>query len=437
MNRGIAGKALSVLVMMLVAGLVHNGAAQEEAAPERLVGEDVTIREIEVELDTMGLIWIQEGNVKRLAYVVQTGDTLWDIAERYLNSPYYWPKIWERNTFIINPHLIFPGDILYVYPEGLAAREYAEVAEEAVEEGPAKEKAEEKEKKEIVYKSTGSLGFVVLEEMEAAGKIVDNKMHKSMLGEGDIVYVDVGKVDRVVKGDRYSIFRVKEMPDSEKYLEIKHPVTGEVIGYQILNLGELKVIEVEVDVSTAKIEDSYAEIHNGDLIKPYFEPLAEKVKVKTTDVESLHGYIIASKRGSKILGENDIVYIDRGVEDGVERGNAFTVYKPCELIKDGLHDEMIRIPEEILGELIVLKTNGHTSVGLITQSYKEMHPGEKIFMSKYDSWEIEGVSQPVEVEECMRDPACKVITEQEYEQGKGNPYCEKMEDKRQRWRLKD
>jgi len=431
------GKWIIPGLFILAAVFASPGVRSQEGTPVPvgLSGGDVDIQEVKPQLETMGLIWIQEGSVRRLAYVVQTGDTLWDIAERYLNSPYYWPKIWERNTFIINPHLIFPGDILYVYPEGVIERPYVE-REEKIEVQPWEEAIEEEEKQEVVFKLAEAVGFVSLEELEASGKIVDNVRGKTILGKGDRVYVDVGKTDRVVKGDRYSIYRILENPKGPGYHKVKHPITGEVVGYQILNLGDLEIIEVGAKVSTALIRTSFKEIENGDLIRPYLDPLAARVKVKRAEVEMLHGYIIATRDRKTLVGEKDVVYIDAGSEDGVVRGNKFDIYKPCEIIEDGLQEDTIRVPEEIIGELVVLDPHSKTSVALITDSSEEATVGERVFTSKYSSWEIEGVSQPVEVDECRRDPTCRLITEQEYRQGMDNPYCERVEKRRRgedRW----
>ena len=51
-------------------------------------------------------------------YTVRPGDTLWDLSGRFLNNPWYWPKIWSYNPDVANPHWIYPGNTLKFFPSG-------------------------------------------------------------------------------------------------------------------------------------------------------------------------------------------------------------------------------------------------------------------------------------------------------------------------------
>ena len=48
-------------------------------------------------------------------YVVKKGDTLWGISNKFLKNPAYWPEVWDKNQKVRNPHLIFPGDVLFIH----------------------------------------------------------------------------------------------------------------------------------------------------------------------------------------------------------------------------------------------------------------------------------------------------------------------------------
>jgi hypothetical protein len=433
MRRGRGKRLLIILIAMIWVCAAQHTTAQEAPIVAGQPAGDVQVREIKPQFETMGLIWIQEGNVKRLAYVVQSGDTLWDIAERYLNSPYYWPKIWERNTFIINPHLIFPGDILYVYPEGVAETPATQPGSTVTE---IQSLYGGKKQKQITYQLPGSTGFVSTEEVESAGRLIGNEDKRTLLGQTDNVYVNVGKTNRVIPGDRYSIFRITENPLTGRPIFVKHPITGKNVGYQVTNLGELTIVKVDIESAEAVIDNSYQDIHDGDLITPYLPPLEEKVDVIGTEVEQLKGYIIANKNNVKLMGDEDIVYLDLGADDGLMRGNALEIYKPCELVRDKVTNKTIRVPEKIIGHVVILNPLKKTSVGVIIDATQEIVVGDQVFMSKYSSWEIEGISQPMEIGRCQSDPTCRLISADEYAKGEDIPYCEARVEKGKTTKLK-
>jgi hypothetical protein len=245
-----------------------------------------------------------------------------------------------------------------------------------------------------------------------------------LLGEHDLVYVDVGKRGRKEQGDKFSVFRMLKDSISGDVVTVKHPHTGEVIGYQIVNLGVLELTQVDADVSQAVILESFVEIQNGDLILPYLQPLEEKVEVVDTGEDIVKGSIIASRNNVRLIGQSHVVYLDVGSNDKVMRGNLFYVYKPCEIIPDGTNSDNVRIPEKIIGHAVVLEALETTSVALIIDATQEIAIGEYVLMSRYNRWETEGVSQDYDVSSCRSDPKCMLITGEERDRGVKSPYCE-------------
>jgi|GEM_PF-1288148 len=432
MMRVILKRFLTGALMLGLVFLVSQGHAQESGMEsdlqdpdmmEPMAGETAAAEGpqevyMKPDLESMNLIWLQEGNVLRVGYVVQTGDTMWDIAAKYLNSPYYWPKIWERNSkVVINPHLIYPGDILYLYPEVVIQEEMP------TEEGGTVYTPPPTEKREIRYQYMGSTGFVSTDELETSGKIIDNLQHKQLLGEGDKVYVNLGKTGYKEEGDKLTAIRLLRDAGTGEVIAVHHPVTGEKIGYQVVHLGIIELTNVEAEVSEAVIAESFIEITNGDRLISYTEPLEKKLDVLPTSIKKLKGYVIASKSRKQLMGNNDIVYLDVGTNDNVKRGHMFYIYEPCELIKDPVSQDYVRIPKKIIGKAVILDPKPNTSVALITESNKEIQIGERVIMSMYERWEIEGVSKSTDVESCKEDPRCELITEEEYENGTVSPFC--------------
>lgn len=317
---------------------------------------------------------------RQVIYVVQPNDTLWDIAARFMNSPYYWPKIWERNSFIINPNLIFPGDVINLYPEGeKLVPEIETVPKIAPPAEPSKEGEEEAEVvrtptgqvARVVYKETPSVGWIEAKEFERAGKITGSLDNRTLLGEQDMVYVNIGSSSGAKKGDLFSIFRVTEL--------VKHPVTKKRLGYKILNLGELEITEMTETGATARVVNSYQEIKEGDYIRPYLPPLTAEVPIIKSE-KKLEGYIVANKKDTPSFAQGDIVYIDLGKADGIQSGNVMEVYYPGKKITE--NKEKKQLPDIVIGKLVVIDPRENTSVALVTESFREFKIGDRIRLSE-------------------------------------------------------
>jgi len=331
---------------------------------------------------------------RKIVYVVQPGDTLWDIAKRFLASPYYWPKIWERNPFIIDPNLIYPGDVLNLYPAGEKLTPPPEAEVETIpqvgEEGPSEEvqpsegasaepmgeeakvlRDEYGRVVKVIYTQSSSTGWIEPGEFEKAGKIIGTYDGRVMVGEQDIVYVDIGSSAGVKPGDLFSVFRIES--------EIRHPKTRKKIGYKILNLGEIKITKLTESASEAEVVNSYQEMKAGDYIRPYLPPLSAEIPVIKSS-QKLEGYIVANKRGTPRFGQGDIVYIDLGKADGLEPGNLFEIYLPGKVVKEKGGKKVL--PDKVIGKLVVLDVHPHTSTALVTESLQELKVGERIHLAE-------------------------------------------------------
>lgn len=352
---------------------------------------------------------VTDSNKDALVYIVKRGDTLWNIALRFNANPWIWPKLWEQNKYIANPHLIYPGEPIALLPTSVApvtgvaaAKAITTIAEQIPSKIPqlqaeqltpptVEEQAYEMEKpveeeaapsvmpygiqyvsappNTYIYPSMGSAGFVSKQELQAAAEIVGTASSgRTIFGKHDLVFINLGANAGVKQGDEFNIYKT----DTKVY----DPETDDFLGYKITILGRLKITKVEEDVSTAMITDSYEEIRVKDKLIPY-EPGTTIIDI-TLASNPIKGYIVCGKHALTLYGENDIVYIDRGTNQGVQVGNTFVIYKDRKPVEDPVTHKTLHLPKEILGKLLVIKVQSNTATAIITKSAKEISIGDKI-----------------------------------------------------------
>jgi hypothetical protein len=242
----------------------------------------------------------QEKKEAENVHSIKQGETLWEISSKFLNDPFLWPKLWQMNPYIYNPHWIYPGQsILLSLPEKLKEEKPQEVVveekpkevvvetevkreeippiekeeppqiEKKVEVVPEAKPMETKpmEKKPEVFPEVKSAGFVSDIDFRGIGIILDSKEGKYLMSQGDIAYLAFKTSKPIMIGDKFTVFRASEV--------VRHPVTGRKVGKKYSIIGNIQIIDHYGNFFTAKVFESFDAIYKGDMLKPYMKERME------------------------------------------------------------------------------------------------------------------------------------------------------------------
>jgi hypothetical protein len=309
-------------------------------------------------------------------YDVVKGDTLWGICEQLYGDPWVWPKVWQLNPHITNPHWIYPGNQLEVYRELPKTTVVAKAGEPAtpigeVEPAPTPLVAPPPPPPApavptFLYEEIDQVGFITPTPPRGVGRVLSTRDRRDLIGMGDEVYLEMREPTYV--GDRYYVFRSSDL--------IFHPATGAQAGYLNTILGVLETVQLGQDFARARILRAYRTIERGDKLMPYSTSPRELIlRYGSTPLE---GYIIASEGREAMIGERQIAFIDLGEKDGIEPGNRFVIYrKPTARNIETGEIKTIMIPQPI-GEILVLAVEESTSAALITSALTELFPGDHV-----------------------------------------------------------
>jgi hypothetical protein len=317
-------------------------------------------------------------------YIVVRGDTLWDIAGRFLKNPYLWPQIWDQNKYVTDGHWIYPGDPLLLPKLALVAEQAGQAPAPGGPEGVAEEGVVGAipPAGEAGAGAAAALGPVTEElSLQCAQYVVQEKEDDSLyllgsehggdkvaLSERDIVYLNKGANAGVKAGDLYTLHHVA--------YPVRHPVSGKKLGTKIETTGWVKVILVQDDTACAVIEQSCTDIHAGDYLKP-FEKVNVPMVVRRAPAEccepangKIARHVIDLQDDATIAGQGQFLSIDAGTEDGVAPGNVFAVYR--------ILYPSVPSPRDAVGEATVVSVREKTSTAKVTYSRKEVMVGDEV-----------------------------------------------------------
>lgn len=347
-------------------------------------------------LIAIGLFLISSSSIihaQANTHTVQKGDTLWDICERYYGDPDLWPKLWKMNPFITNPHLLSPGDVITLF-----GRET--VKPEKAQDMPAIQKVEVKEPSPQGYDVTdmvniNCIAYLSKEPIIMWGTILSAEREKLILSEGDNAYILFDRGKNVKKGDVFYIVQPSPV--------LKDP-KKRIIGYSFSVLGKIMIdkpsaqamlegkITDRKNVYDARITDNYAPIQIGDRLIP-FEPVSPCVLPQPGNVDLL-GNIVAAKDQQQLLCEGSIVYIDRGFNHGIKRGNLLEIVR-ANIMPDPDPDPpgvryladkrgTMILPDVHLGTALVLDSRPETSTAIVLSADDLIVPGVFVKNMKWE-----------------------------------------------------
>jgi LysM domain len=314
-------------------------------------------------------------------YTIQRGDTLWDLSDKFFDTPWFWPELWQENEQIPNPHWIYPGERIRLFqkqgtdtftlkvPEPEILVQESAVETEIVQE-PKTPPEPEKEIVYYAYPPIDSVGFIRKEKVQPLGFIFKVKGDKVLVHEGDEVYISYADKDTlpIMQGGKYTIYR-KLDPTKDRKRNRK-------LGGQYYILGVVEVTRLEADYVMAKVVKSFRSINIDDFILPY-----ERRSPKIPIVEStpgLVGKIIISEEHADIIGDLTLAFIDKGKVNNIKKGQVYNIfYQEKESIKLKGKKSVILNPVDY-GRLIVLHTEEETATVLITQTSQAAPPGALI-----------------------------------------------------------
>lgn len=309
-------------------------------------------------------------------YVINKGDTLWGLSERFLKDPFYWPDLWARNQQqITNPHLIFPGQKLRIYPDRIEVEEapVAKGMEGRTEAAKEIDAIADKVAQERSFSVNGGEGFLLEKDLKPAGDIIATNQNRQIVGRDDIVYTDIGSVQGGKVGERFSIFK--------KMNAVSHPVTNDIIGYRVVPQGVLQLSEMEENNSKAIITESFLETGVGAYLMPYREQKRE-VSLRASDLD-LTGYIVETLTSTQQISAGDVIYLDLGKAHGIKTGNMLYVVRDVEPEQE-LFDlrPLGKLPPEVLGAVVVVDTGESTSTALVVKSIDTIYIGDRVELKK-------------------------------------------------------
>ena len=306
-------------------------------------------------------------------YIVKKGDTLWGISGMFLAEPWLWPELWDVNPQIDNPHLIYPGDELYlVWVDG-------------------QPKLRLKRGRNV--KLTPNMRVTDLDlaipviPLDEIGAFL--RRHR-ILGPDELnssAYVVAGAQGHLISAPGDRVFGRGPFPDGERAYGIfrpgdiyRDPITNEVLGYQgrdignaqLLSSNQDEIVELEVTRVAEEVRITDRLLPNEDrVLDATFHPRAPTEEI-------VDGFMIAVDGGVSQIGPLDIVVLNRGEREGLEIGHVLAVYQSGQVVHDQIAGDNVSLPDVRAGLAMVFEVFEKASYAIVLKTNRPLKVMDKI-----------------------------------------------------------
>ena len=314
------------------------------------------------------------------SYVVKKGDTLWGVAKVFLRDPWYWPEIWQVNPQIKNPHLIYPGDTLrLVFIDGRPQVVMLQRGDAARVQPRVRSQPLEAAITTIPYATVAAFmskpSVLDRDQIKHAPYLLATRDLHVVMSEGDTLYAR-GFNNPAELGTHYNVVRVGEA--------LIDPDDNRILGYDGIFTGSGHVTrQGDTLIMTESTRESRAGdklIAGGVDVPLDFIPSAPRV--------ATNGRIIAVSNGVTVIGQYEVVVVNRGARDGLAPGNVLGVFDTGPIVRDTqrkgffnldkLGAPKVALPSERSGTFMVFKTFDNISYGLIMEATNLIRVGDKV-----------------------------------------------------------
>lgn len=318
-------------------------------------------------------------------YTVVKGDTLWDIAARFLKSPWHWPRIWRINEKIRNPHLIYPGDVVVLrYVDGKP--ELTVLRREKMPGAPPPSAGAGAPSATLT--STRVSPRIHSEPLDSAiptippNAIVPFLTQPLAVGADELEragYVTIGLDDRIALGNRSEFYARGLKDNPAEYFQIfrpgralKHPDSGELLAYEATYLGDAQLIQggdpsklVVTSVTQEILPTDRLLASSGRAALPYYFPRAPGTAV--------NGRVLSALNAVEEVGPFTIVALSVGQREGIEEGHVLRVMRHVGTHKDPVTRDRYRLPDEESALVLVFRTFEKVSYALVMNATRPVH----------------------------------------------------------------